>query len=69
MGSYLEVTDPFNIFQNTPNYSLKRLGSSKAGDFVEFEAMKDIVCATSCCPYDIDGFNGGKITDIAVVLL
>ncbi|USW48069.1 hypothetical protein Slin15195_G013880 [Septoria linicola] len=67
MGSYLEVTDPFNLFQNTPNYSLKRLGSSKPGDFVEFLAMKDLVCAASCCPYDLEGFNGGTITDVAVV--
>jgi uncharacterized protein YcgI (DUF1989 family) len=67
MKSHLDVTDPFNIFQNTPNYSLKRLGSSKAGDFVEFEAMQDCICACSSCPYDAKGFNGGKITDIAVV--
>ena len=63
----LGVTDPFNCFQNTPNYSLKRLGSSKPGDYIEFEAMLDCVCAVSCCPYDLDGFNGGRITDIAVV--
>jgi uncharacterized protein YcgI (DUF1989 family) len=68
MKSHLDVTDPFNIFQNTPNYSLKRLGSSKAGDFVEFEAMQDCVCACSSCPYDAGNFNGGKITDIAVVI-
>lgn len=67
MDSYLDVTDPFNIFQNTPNYSLKRLGSSKPGDYIEFKAMKDVVCAASCCPYDLDGFNGGHITDVAVV--
>ncbi|KAK5112133.1 hypothetical protein LTR62_004476 [Meristemomyces frigidus] len=67
MGSYLEVTDPFNIFQNTPNYSLKPLGSSKPGDYIEFKAMKDCVCAASCCPYDLDLFNGGKVTDVAVV--
>ena len=57
----------FNIFQNTPNYTLKPLGSSKPGDYIEFEALKDIICAASCCPYDLDGVNGGKITDVAVV--
>ncbi|KAK8198509.1 hypothetical protein M8818_006376 [Zalaria obscura] len=67
MGSYLEVTDPFNIFQNTPNYALKAIGPSKAGDYIEFEALEDSVCAVSCCPYDLHGFNGGKVTDIAVV--
>lgn len=59
--------DPFNIFQNTPNYSLKALGSSKPGDYIEFKAMKDIICAASCCPYDLRGFNGGKVTDVAIV--
>lgn len=67
MNSYLEVTDPFNIFQNTPNYTLKPLGSSKAGDYIEFEAMQDCICAASCCPFDLRGFNGGKITDVAIV--
>lgn len=67
MTSHLEVTDPFNIFQNTPSYSLKPLGSSKPGDYIEFKAMKDCICAASCCPYDLEGFNGGRITDVAVV--
>jgi len=67
MKSYLEVTDPFNFFQNTPNYSLKRLGPSKPGDFIELEALTDLVCVVSCCPYDQDGFNGGTITDIGVI--
>ncbi|KAK3650916.1 hypothetical protein LTR56_005967 [Elasticomyces elasticus] len=67
MNSYLDASSPFNIFQNTPNYSLKRLGSSKPGDQVTFKALKDCICAASCCPYDLDGFNGGLVTDIAVV--
>jgi uncharacterized protein len=53
MKSYLEVTDPFNIFQNTPNYTLKPLNSSRAGDYIQLEALKDTVCAVSCCPYDV----------------
>lgn len=69
MRSYLEITDPFNIFQNTPNYSLKGgLGCSRPGDYVEFEALDDAVVAISSCPYDLGGFNGGKITDVAVVI-
>lgn len=67
MSSYLEATDPFNIFQNTPKYSTKRLGSSRPGDYIEFEALKDCICAASCCPYDLDGFNGGNTTDVAIV--
>ncbi|ORY04690.1 hypothetical protein BCR34DRAFT_572548 [Clohesyomyces aquaticus] len=62
-------TDPFNCFQNTPNYSLKRLGSSRKGDYVEFEAVEDVVVAVSCCPYDLEGFNGGEITDVAIEVL
>jgi uncharacterized protein len=68
MERLLEIAEPFNVFQNTPNYSLKRLGSSKPGDYVEFEVLVDAVVAVSSCPYDLDGFNGGKITDVAVVV-
>ncbi|KAF2476689.1 uncharacterized protein BDR25DRAFT_300586, partial [Lindgomyces ingoldianus] len=68
MQNILEIAEPFNCFQNTPNYSLKRLGSSKPGDYIEFEALQDVVCAVSSCPYDLGGFNGGCITDVAVVV-
>jgi uncharacterized protein YcgI (DUF1989 family) len=67
MESWMEVTDPFNIFQNTPYYSLKALNCSRAGDYVEFEALKDAVCAVSSCPFDSNGFNGGCVTEVAVV--
>ncbi|TKA74821.1 hypothetical protein B0A55_05931 [Friedmanniomyces simplex] len=54
MRSHLEVTDPFNIFQNTPNYSLKRLGSSKPGDQVTFMAMRDYeTCGDVAAQYGI----------------
>lgn len=53
MKSHLEVTDPFNIFQNTPNYTIKALNTSRPGDYIQFEALKDTVCAVSCCPYDL----------------
>ncbi|KAH7073270.1 hypothetical protein FB567DRAFT_196528 [Paraphoma chrysanthemicola] len=68
MRDVLELPDPFNCFQNTPNYSLKRLGSSKPGDYIEFEACEDVIVAVSCCPYELGGFNGGRITDVAVVV-
>ena len=67
MESWLDVTDPFNIFQNTPYYSLKALNCSRAGDYIEFKALKDAICAVSSCPFDSDGFNGGKVTEVAVV--
>lgn len=50
--SYLEINDPFNMFQNTPNYALKDLNPSRAGDYIQLEALKDAVCTVSCCPYD-----------------
>ncbi|KAL8944152.1 MAG: hypothetical protein Q9216_000657 [Gyalolechia sp. 2 TL-2023] len=55
MKSYLEATsvDPFNVFQNTPDMSLKDLGCSRPGDFIEFEVLKDAVVAVSSCPYDV----------------
>ncbi|KAF7505859.1 hypothetical protein GJ744_012481 [Endocarpon pusillum] len=67
MKSHLEVTHPFNVFQNTPNYTIKALNTSRPGDYIQFEALKDTVCAVSCCPYDLNGFNGGPVTDIAIV--
>ncbi|KAL9629559.1 MAG: hypothetical protein Q9204_005201, partial [Flavoplaca sp. TL-2023a] len=45
--------DPFNVFQNTPDMTLKDLGCSRAGDFVEFEVLKDAVVGVSSCPYDV----------------
>ena len=55
MQSYLEATsvDPFNVFQNTPDMALKDIGSSRPGDYVEFEVLKDAVVAVSSCPYDV----------------
>ena len=46
--------DPFNVFQNTPDYSLKDLGCSRPGDYVEFEVLgRDCVVGVSSCPYDV----------------
>lgn len=55
MSSYLEAAsvDPFNVFQNTPDMTLKDLGCSRPGDFVEFEVLKDAVVGVSSCPYDV----------------
>lgn len=62
-----EVRDPFNVFQNTPNYSLKPLNTSRAGDWCQFEVLIDCVVGWSCCPFDLDGFNGGRVTDVMVL--
>lgn len=68
-GGRLGLPDPWNLFQNTPNYSLKGLNTSRAGDFIEVEALMDCLVVASACPFDRDGFNGGKATDIAMVIV
>ena len=62
-----DVHDPFNVFQNTPYYSLKALECSRKGDWIEMKALVGSVVALSCCPYEEGGFNGGKVTDVGVV--
>lgn len=55
METYLEATsvDPFNVFQNTPDMSLKDIGCSRPGDYVEFEVLKDAIVGVSSCPMDL----------------
>jgi hypothetical protein len=65
--NWWDVHDPFNVFQNTPYYSLKALECSRKGDWIEFQALLRCVVALSSCPYDQDGFNGGEITDVGIV--
>lgn len=65
----LDLPDPLNLFQNTPNYSLKGINTSRAGDFIELEALMHCLVVASACPFDSDGFNGGKATDIAMVIV
>ena len=62
-----DVHDPFNVFQNTPYYSLKALECSRKDDWIEMKALMSTVVALSSCPYEDNGFNGGKVTDVGVV--
>ena len=39
---------------------------SRPGDYVLFRASKDLVCASSACPCDVDPANGWNPTDIFV---
>ena len=39
---------------------------SQAGDYVLFQAQKDLVCVSSGCPDDIDTANDWNPTDIYV---
>lgn len=66
---WYQVHDPFNIFQNTPYYTLKKGGinTSRPRDSIVFRAKMDCVVALSACPFVEEGFNGGKSTDVAVV--
>lgn len=64
MSDVLEVPEPFNCFQNTPNYSLKAIGSSRPGDYVEFEVLQDLVVCVSACPFDGEGW--GAPTDVEI---
>ena len=39
---------------------------SRPGDYVLFRATKDLICASSACPCDVDAANGWNPTDIFV---
>jgi uncharacterized protein len=68
MKHLTEVRDPCNVFQNTPAYTLKPLNASRKGDWIQFDVLIDCVVGWSCCPYDLNGFNGGKVTEVVVVM-
>ncbi|PPR46619.1 MAG: Aminomethyltransferase [Alphaproteobacteria bacterium MarineAlpha5_Bin9] len=59
-----------NLFFNTSIDSTNVLFSdipwSRAGDYVLFQAQKDLVCVSSACPDDIDPANDWNPTDIYV---
>ena len=59
-----------NLFFNT-NISQLNVASfdepwSRPGDYVLFRATKDLICASSACPCDVDPANGWNPTDIFV---
>lgn len=61
------VPDPFNLFMNIP-VGKEGEGAQKAisfegpvtepGDYVVFEALRDVVFVMSACPQDVVGING-----------
>lgn len=59
-----------NFFYNTFVQSCGQIGMdepwSKAGDYVLMRAERDLVCASSACPDDVDPSNGWVPTDIHV---
>ena len=63
------LPDPHNLFQNTPIVDLEghqevRESPAKAGDYVLFEAMKDLLVIVAACSMDRGPANGGNPTDI-----
>ena len=62
-------SDPINLFQNTPIVDVegrRDVGESpsKAGDYIAFRAMDDMLAAVSSCPQDMNNANGGNPTDL-----
>jgi aminomethyltransferase len=59
-----------NLFYNTAfdrdNVMVSGEPWSRAGDHVLLRASRDLVCASSACPDDIDPSNGWEITDVHV---
>lgn len=61
--SRLQLPDPFNLFQDSPNYERGPGPYSKAGDYIEFEAQMNLVIGLSCCPADV---VSGQATAFAI---
>jgi uncharacterized protein YcgI (DUF1989 family) len=65
-----QFPDPFNTFQNTeidPNGRLVQApGLSRAGDYIVFRALMDIIGSVSACPMDLNPIGSGKISDLMV---
>lgn len=66
------VPDPFNLFMNIPvtqeGEGAKRGVSfegplTEPGDYVVFEALRDVVVVMSACPQDVLDINGKRPTD------
>jgi uncharacterized protein len=68
------IPDPLNLFQNSPINSDGAFAEitepeSKAGDYVVFKALSDLIIGISACPQDLAPTNGYKITDIKAEIL
>lgn len=68
--TYFTLPEPFNLFQNGPVTADGRMEvtdpHSKAGDYITFEALCDLICAVSSCPQDIIPGNGLQVTPIDI---
>ena len=60
------LPDPLNLFQNTPNYSIKgNLETSRPGDYIVIEFIEDALIAVSACPFTLDGYPPVSPTNLA----
>lgn len=71
---YGYIPDPLNLFQNSPItpdgiFAKSVEPISKAGDFVVFKALTDLIIGISACPQDMTPLCGYQITDIKAELL
>ena len=69
------IPDPWNLFQNTPDMNAIAAGGqgtelkhSKPGDYIRVKFLKNSVVAVSACPFTCLGFNGGRSTDIKIIV-
>ncbi len=66
----LQIRDPFNIFQNSPTSAEGALALaeplSKAGDYIVFRALMNLVGAVSSCAQDFLPVNGFRISELRI---
>lgn len=68
---YWRIPDPINLFQNAPinnngEFSEVNEPISKAGDYIVFKALKDLIVGVSACPMDLTPLCGWDISDILI---
>lgn len=66
--------DPVNLFQNTPVVDLGgrweiRESVAKPGDYIQFEALEDLLVVVAACSMDLSDLNGGTPTDLMLEVL
>jgi len=65
-GGWAAINLFFNTSIDANNVIFSDMPWSRPGDYVLFQAQKDLVCVSSSCPDDIDSANDWNPTDIYV---
>ena len=65
-GGWAAINLFFNTLIDANNVIFSDMPWSRPGDYVLFQAQKDLVCVSSSCPDDIDSANDWNPTDIYV---